>query len=200
MYQRNENYTNIVALSALGKQQRFIVIPDEIRGRTVGSMQRVRLFGGDPTDFRSEHLEKLFFQRKIFATGIRFEEDVNVKIFVINISEDYTGGVIMNLGLTNYIYANTPNAYWYHDMGDGRMTLAPANITYYLNFDTNVNRGVHWLDDIGDGEFIEFIPLDPVRTGYMFAGWFTEPETANKWCFETHKKSNEQLNLFAKWI
>ena len=49
-------------------------------------------------------------------------------------------------------------------------------------------------------KFIEFLPPNPVRDGYGFGGWYKEPESINKWNFETDVKADGQLNLFAKWI
>jgi hypothetical protein len=85
-------------------------------------------------------------------------------------------------------------------MGGGTSRrFAPANTTYYLNYDTEINHSVHWLDDIDDGEFIEFYPPDPVRVGYQFSGWFIEPEAINEWIFAKDTVIDSQ-QLFAKWI
>jgi len=85
-----------------------------------------------------------------------------------------------------------------------------ANITYYFNFNTDINHGVYWADDEDYGGLICFIPHSPVRTGYTFAGWYKEPEGINKWDFESDRLPEELLDdngvvyqetrLYAKWV
>jgi len=69
----------------------------------------------------------------------------------------------------------------------------PANITYYFNFETDINYGVYWVDDVDYGEKIEYIPANPVREGYEFGGWYKETECINKWDFETDTLPEEQF-------
>ena len=69
----------------------------------------------------------------------------------------------------------------------------PANITYYFNFETDINYGVYWVDDVDYGEKIEYIPANPVREGYEFGGWYKETECINKWDFTTDALPEEQF-------
>jgi uncharacterized repeat protein (TIGR02543 family) len=41
-------------------------------------------------------------------------------------------------------------------------------------------------------------PTDPKRTGYVFGGWYTEPEYTNLWVFE-NTYPEEDVVLYAKW-
>lgn len=43
-------------------------------------------------------------------------------------------------------------------------------------------------------------PADLVKTGYIFAGWYKEPELLNQWDFDNDILNNEDINLYAKWI
>jgi uncharacterized repeat protein (TIGR02543 family) len=202
----------ITGLSTLGKEQRFIVIPNEIRGMPVESIRgRGYLIGGiGPANFKSDNLEKLFI---LASVGGNIELKNEAKVFNINLSTASVltefnewngwngGGIVVDYESINnrYIYNDIYNLLiQLTDKSTGHFAL--ANTTYYLNYETNVNHGVYWLDDIEYDERTEFIPPNPTRKGYKFAGWFTEPEATNQWCFETHKKSNERLNLYAKWI
>jgi hypothetical protein len=184
----------IVGLSELGRQQRFIVIPCEIRGAQVATVQFSNLFGGGIADFQSETLEKIFFLTRIPSIIDRKE---HVKIFVIDSPKEelWWGGYGSSNMYSAYVYKGI-HSYYKHPFGD---LINSANITYYLNHDTDINYGVHWIDDVDDGHVIEFAPPNPARLGYQFMGWFTEPETVNEWNFDVSIVVDTQ-QLFAKWI
>jgi hypothetical protein len=196
----------IIGLSNLGNQQKFIVIPKEIRGKNVSMVHGAWAWiGGEvvPANFESDNLEKVFFQTQ--AQGyIRLKNDA--KVFALDLPRSFElsnwrrwGGVVDEQPVLIYIYSGALDFIltqsWY-DLAEDFIT---ANVTYYLNYDTNTNFGVHWIDDVDDGELIEFIPPDPVRPEYQFADWYTEPENINKWDFATDTVNDSQ-QLFAKWI
>ncbi len=86
-----------------------------------------------------------------------------------------------------------------------------ANVTYFYNYENAKNDGYYWIDNYAYGEKIEYIPENPTRDGYTFAGWYKESECINKWNFEVDTLPEEQFNeeeitiyqetkLYAKWI
>jgi uncharacterized repeat protein (TIGR02543 family) len=42
-------------------------------------------------------------------------------------------------------------------------------------------------------------PIDPVRSGYIFGGWYKEEACTNAWNFETDAVATEDITLYAKW-
>ena len=87
----------------------------------------------------------------------------------------------------------------------------PANVSYKWNYEEAPNSGYYWIDDY-DNEIISYIPTDPTREGYIFDGWYKEPECINKWDFDndivpgTEWKSEwiiaeyQETILYAKWV
>lgn len=68
-----------------------------------------------------------------------------------------------------------------------------ANVVYKLNYETT-GRDFYDLDSTL-GSLIK--PQDPTREGYVFKGWYTEPECINEWDFEndevTSKSSLQEI-------
>lgn len=68
-----------------------------------------------------------------------------------------------------------------------------ANVVYKLNYETT-GRDFYDLDSTL-GSLIK--PQDPTREGYIFKGWYTEPECINEWDFEndevTSKSSLQEI-------
>ena len=93
-------------------------------------------------------------------------------------------------------------------------TVKYANISYNYNYEDSENYGVYFIDDCDYGSKIEYIPANPTREGYIFDGWYKEPECINKWNYESDtlpeeiKEVNEnneeevkfqETKLYAKW-
>ena len=80
------------------------------------------------------------------------------------------------------------------------------------NYNENPNDGYYWVDSYNES-VITFIPPEPQRDGFAFAGWYKEAECINKWDFSidiTGKEivlspnktydTYEGIYLYAKWI
>ena len=86
-----------------------------------------------------------------------------------------------------------------------------ANTSFHFNYNNSPNEGYYWIDDYDYGQLITFIPPNPTREGYTFAGWYKEPECINEWIFNEDKLPEVQYNengdilfneteLYAKWL
>lgn len=64
-----------------------------------------------------------------------------------------------------------------------------ANVSYLYNYEEAPNDGYYWVDNY-DNSLIEYIPPEPIREGYEFAGWYKEAECINKWDFSKDKTSD----------
>lgn len=77
---------------------------------------------------------------------------------------------------------------------------AGYNVAYFYNYDEN---GDGYTDDLYYTDFVLYggtvtPPTNPTRDGYIFGGWYTEPECVNVYDFSVPMTSNS-VNLYAKW-
>ena len=88
------------------------------------------------------------------------------------------------------------------------LTLNRANVAYMFNADDMPDyytTEYYYVDYVAYGEEIINVPPDPVRKGYKFDGWYTEPECENAWSSSYQvpelKKGElfKELRLYAKW-
>lgn len=89
--------------------------------------------------------------------------------------------------------------------------LQKVNTSYMFNYEGAPNEGYFFINDFERGGKIEKTPYDPQREGYVFVGWYREPECINVWNFEQdtlpaaeHDENGEliytETKLYAKWI
>ena len=199
----------ITGLTAVGQQQRFIVIPKEIDGAKVVSLgKRTALWEPALREWCSDSVEKIYVVSMLKMISGTFDNCPNL-LKALSIY----GGAAINVPhytevyFSNYVYL-TINPTQLDDWGR-------ANVSYFYNYDIEENYGYYWIDDWDYGSKIEFIPPEPEREGYTFGGWYKEPECINKWDFETDVLPEErteinedgeeevvyqETKLYAKWL
>ncbi len=219
---------SIVGLTDKGLEQKIIVVPEYIDGRRVrwigeGADYRdkvIESYGMEHVMFNSQKLTKVFVPFNVEVHGdsaysdsvMGHEANCTVIIMSLNsqgLSEITNDNVKVS---TNCYFKLKP---WYKGKGISNYNpkrVNPANVTFLYNYDVG-NNEVYWVDDY-DGELISYVPKNPVRSGYIFAGWYKEPECINKWDFSNdlvpqkvfQEEANgsitynfSELKLYAKW-
>ena len=187
----DEDYCEIKGTSEQGNNKRFLVIPEHIDGVRVESLGVHNIFAWDasqrmPPEIESDMLEKVYFENPVKLNPHIFEYRCpNLK-------------KIIYPGLDKYPYYINQNSLVYYprriheeimkqNSEDSiiRRSASPANVSYYYNYGNVENDSYYWIDDCDYGGKIEFVPKDPKREEYEFAGWYKEPECINKWDFDT---------------
>ena len=205
-----DDYCEIEGTTEQGNSQRFLVIPEYIEGVKVRSLGYTSLLDNLVlSSLGGETLEKIYFEAEIEDTYYWIESITHAKKIMypsINVSKN-VANVMVYYPRTAY-----ESVYGVHVYG---FTRSRANISYWYNYDSAENGGYYWVDDCDYGGIIEFIPPDPEREGYVFGGWYKEPECINEWDFETDTLPEEitEINengeeevvyqetiLYAKWI
>ena len=202
----------ITGLTELGKQQRFLVIPEEIDGvhmPTIGERPLLQMWSSmGAADICSKKLEKVYITSSIHIVSGSFRNSPNLEKAVIITNEDIIGSI----SSARRYYSNKEYlSFSAHSQEyNGR-----ANVSYFYNYETEENYGYYWIDDWDYGSKIEFIPPEPEREGYIFGGWYKEPECINKWNFESdvlpeestemNEEGEEEViyqetKLYAKWL
>ena len=203
----------ITGLTELGKQQRFLVIPEEIDGvkvYTIGERPLLQMWSSlGSADICSDKLEKIYIPFSISIISGSFRNSPNL-IKVFSITGEFVSG--LEAPARNY-YTNL--AYLNDLTNAAQQIISRANVSYFYNYNIEENYGYYWIDDCDYGSKIEFIPPEPERKGYTFGGWYKEPECINKWNFETdvlpeertgiNEEGEEEVvyqetKLYAKWV
>ena len=209
--ERQDGRVNIMGLSELGRQQRYLIIPETINGRIVNGIGRVRsvwigISEITRADFASEQLKKIFFTR-VIGNRIEVSEIINLQsVMLLHFDRPIAGGWSDDARFITY---QPLKAFEMGRVSHSHLRR-PANITYLKNFDTDINYGIHFIDNVDYGSLIEFIPPTPIREGYKFMGWYQESETITRWNFEADRLPDEILGeedniifqetrLYAKW-
>ena len=202
----------ITGLTEEGQQQRFLVIPEEIDGvrvSTIGERPLLQMWSSlGSADICSDKLEKLYIPFSIRIIGGSFRNSPNL-MKVVSIRDDYY------INGFEYSIKRCYSREVYIERGYTRDCYVMSNVSYFYNYETEENYGYYWIDDYDYGSKIEFIPPEPEREGYVFGGWYKEPECINKWDFETDVLPEErteinedgeeevvyqETKLYAKWL
>ena len=204
----NKDDTRILGLTDKGKEQEYLIIPESIDGKRVSQVgctngieaNRVEeLYGETYCDFQSEKLKKVFvtFNVKIhwlWGQSRAFKKAPNFEgLFYLKNEDD-------SIKMDHYTLPILGRIQWH----------IKANVSYFYNYENAENAGYYWIDNCDYGSKIEYIPENPKRLGYEFAGWYKEEECINKWDYETdtlpEKKETEgggiiyqETKLYAKW-
>ena len=183
----------ITGLTELGKQQRFLVIPEEIDGvkvYTIGERPLLQMWSSlGSADICSDKLEKIYIPFSISIISGSFRNSPNL-IKVFSITGEFVSG--LEAPARNY-YTNL--AYLNDLTNAAQQIISRANVSYFYNYNIEENYGYYWIDDCDYGSKIEFIPPEPERKGYTFGGWYKEPECINKWNFETDVLPEERTEI-----
>ncbi|QGG49673.1 InlB B-repeat-containing protein [Lysinibacillus pakistanensis] len=113
----------------------------------------------------------------------------------------------LSLGMNVFINQGSSFTGWYEDVALKKewtnlitqpLTIyAKGNVVQYtLSFETNNGTNMD-EQKIVAGEKAE-IPVTPVKSGYLFAGWFKDKELKTPWNFATDRVT-EDITLYVKW-
>lgn len=184
-------------LSESGKQKTVLVFPTEFNGQEViGVRGRIK----------NDKLEVLYVTNH--ADYSNYECPNLSKVVLINWEGDpqYFGWV-ENTYCKIYVRNGVPSERTLYNID---YEIYFANTNFYYNYENSPRQGVYWIDNFDWGGKVEYLPKNPTREGYSFAGWYLEPECINK-LDDNYSLPNEQLDesgevlyqevsLYAKWV
>ncbi|PKK99960.1 MAG: hypothetical protein CVV56_08390 [Tenericutes bacterium HGW-Tenericutes-1] len=146
-----------------------------------------------------------------YIFGLMSSDDINIYVkwnvgsLVTSITQDYNTSVSApsNPTRTGYTFAG-----WYSDAGLTTLysfsTMPAQNITLYakwtinqytITFNSNGGTAVSSMTQTYNTSVSS--PSDPTRTGYTFAGWYSDAGFTTPYTFSTMPAHN--ITLFAKW-
>ena len=197
--ENDDKYIYLIGLTEKGKDQEILIIPSNVKGREVFIKTSRGLWGNDTTYFESVNLKRIYVPDNIEIV-YNIHAPYETKIFALSahispLTEPESGILYINREAYEKGFKNSER---------------PANVSYKWNYEESPNSGYYWIDNYYS-EIISYIPTNPTREGYIFDGWYKEPECINKWDFDndivpgTEWESGviveyQETILYAKWI
>ena len=189
-----EEWVSIEGLTEKGRQQKNIVIPEEIDGKRVAIYQ-----GYD----EAPNAKKIIVPYNILTINswglsrarlIITSYSSDIKVLYVNCY--YHNSTLMEPDF--YIASAALENFQTNIVNSDVYSI--ANIQYLFNYGDSQNKGVSFIDDLDIGEELEIIPTTPKRDGYVFTGWYEEPECRNKIELNGYVKADEEIiYLYAGW-
>lgn len=196
----NEKVVAVVGLTYDGMNREVIDVPREIDGKPVRYIGRrvtkVNLMGVEYYHFESDNLKKIYLPDTVrMIDSDVFDYLKRADELEIMLCSCYNT-TIRDIGEFNRIYLYKT----LYESGDFSSNYAPANIVFMNNYSDEVNGGYYRLDNVETGETLPEPPA-PEREGYIFGGWYTEPECVTAWDFgdPPHIEEDAEFRLYAKW-
>lgn len=170
----------ILDLTQQGKNKDVIIIPENINGYPVTQVGELRT----RYKFSSPNAKKVFLPYQLLFTNIEISS-YNIFYFYKTTYENVQGRRNPYLS----VLKNTPELNTINNCSD----VEYANLIYCYNYDDSPSSGYYWIDWYDD-ELIWFQPPTPQRIGYVFAGWYKEPECRTPWNFEVDYMPKQNYN------
>lgn len=190
----------IIGFSALGRQQEVIDFPKEIDGKPVCYIgyRDWNTFTESFFHLESDNLKKVYIHeniKSVYPEAFYYfrENEYDLDVMICAIERPYSI-FFERYFVKFYIYKSLYESTRFNS------NVYNANIVFMNNYSAEINGGYYSLDNIIAGEKIP-LPPDPEREGYIFDGWYIEPECINKWDFETSPVIEEdaEFRLYAGW-
>ncbi len=191
----NDGTIYLTGLTEKGKDQEVLYIPSEYNGNKVKLSANSII--SNMFIIESDKLKKIYIHQEIKECGNLNVVNNSIKVIILssNVTSEPDRGEVY---VTSEVYGRKNNKF-----------IMPANVSFRWNYEGSPNSGNYWIDDY-DNELIDYIPVNPIREGYIFDGWYKEPECINKWNFnkdvvssKIYNSDNEYLYqetmLYAKW-
>lgn len=207
----NDSFVRIMGLSETGKEKEVIIVPQFINGIEVKEIGRE--FYVTEGEWKSEKLKKVFIPflpNKIFRVFRSYCPNLEATMIIVN-EIPHENSTKEDVYITSYHQtAGNTTSVVPSEYRLGTPACYFANVSYFYNYDEAPNCGYYWIDNYDYGNLITYIPEEPIRDGYTFAGWYKESECINKWDFDVDKTPGvvyneenrtiyQETRLYAKW-
>lgn len=212
--EKGENpFVRIQGLSEEGQKKEIVVVPQYIDGYEVKQLGFNYGFGVVDGIWQSDILKKVFIPFNVYISVDTFQQCPNLEkiIMLVHSTDLYNDGNKKSTFLTSFLHTTKNETNMYTGPNINSHFFYFSNISFRYNYEGAPLDGYYWIDDYHYGTKITYIPENPTREGYIFVGWYKEPECITPWDFDTdtlpEAKYNEEQEeiyqetiLYAKWV
>ncbi|MDR0752357.1 MAG: InlB B-repeat-containing protein [Christensenellaceae bacterium] len=187
------DYVHVLGLTKYGMQLEEVVIP------TWGPSDKSSVIGYYPGRILEYNFNKGNALKYFISDRTQFSEIsnlINANVMLFSAFPD-ASKVRQYLALSGNVYV--PEIAFNEYLTYFPSMQHPANVSFLYNYGSAPNKGYYWIDNLDDGQTIKTMPPSPLRTGYVFAGWYSDSTLKTKWD-ATAPKTYDTLNIYAKWI
>lgn len=195
--EQNDKSLVIVGFTESGLKQETLDIPSEINGYPV---KRIGLLdqGYPGSDFNryvtcSATLRKLFIPSSV--SYVQCFEGKEVSLMICDEYTDMDYSFTLSHYKDVYLYSKR-----FIDLNVKSNCIFSANVSFELNYQVEGLSKLYRIDNVENNDKIT-IPPKPVRDGYSFTCWYTEPDCTNIWDFNISPniEDGHELVLYAGW-
>lgn len=191
----------IEELTDSAKVKTHIIIPSMINGNKIEYVFKIE----------SEKLETIYCESETYNI-LEIDCPNLKKIVILNVQDDYSHVFDLSSAMHENVIVGNGNEELpiFQKIDKYYYPAQYANTVFYLNYESNTETGIYWIDYFDWGEKIDFMPKNPTRDGYSFGGWYLEPECINTLdsdYFMPNEKADEngnvlfqQTSLYARWV
>jgi len=191
-----ECYYHAMGLSESFDGREVVYVYDRINGSPVESFYHSRpLFGSNDAELLPQtYVNRIYIPWSINVSSIDDTENVGLIICASTNIRNHENIEHDGIVIPKVTYDQISNP------GDLSRCI-PANVAYLFNYDEAPNEGYFFVDLSEEPGKLTKPPYNPIRKGYTFGGWYTEPECINEWNFdESISEISAELRLYARWI
>ncbi len=198
----------LYGLTDEGRKQEYIIVPSIVNGHQVYISSNTSGF------YDYGNVKKVYIPFEIINWKLSALNPQEAKVFIFSNSIHNNMSRYERLYVSSWLYNNVEKLSEFNGTVEFSSIINGAliaNVSFHFNYNNSPNEGYYWIDDYDYGELITFVPPNPEREGYTFAGWYKEPECINEWLFEKDRLPEVQYDekgdilfneteLYAKWL
>lgn len=196
---RKERYARILELTDEGKEQETLVVPETVESYPVKELCYNSKIKSKSSYLKSSKLKKIYLPRNCEIIALdAFRDCENLKEVVL-LSTSFKNTDLTSLpwsrdslkiiGISNDKVSVIVD----------KKIVGEANIIYHFNFSSASNEGYYWFDSLSSDN-LYVLPTNPVRSGFIFTGWFMDNKCSIPWDGNLDLPIVGQINLYAGWI
>jgi len=191
---RSDGYAVVLELTELGKEQEILAVPMFVERLPVRQIGReLRGMWGGIEGLYSPNLIKLYLPytvSHVIDWGIASEHIVEIIVMSMELPKRFFHFAWRDFYVVHYDYIHSCDTVRY-------ISPSRPNVAFRYNYSNSPNQGYYWFDYVTGSNL--YLTPPPTRQGYVFDGWYLDPQGTTPWDNQMPTTAEENLRLYARW-